>query len=261
MAMRVTWFVVVAALAVGCEQRSSQPAEAGKEASALAGESAQPRGSSGPPPERDRSAPSTLDKVVAAVTPKAEFKEVTIPSGTAVNLTLETAVGSDTSRIEDTVRAKVSQPIMIAGLTAVPAGSQAVGAVTGAEQSGKVKGLASISLRFNRLTAWDETQEISTARLSRQAAATKKKDATKIGIGAGAGAVIGAIAGEKGRRSVPQWAPVVGRALSLRHAAKKCGSAPARRFGPRFRSRSRSAFRSNRLARFQAYLSGIPPPA
>ena len=42
MAMRVTWFVVVAALAVGCEQRSSQPAEAGKEANALAGESAQP---------------------------------------------------------------------------------------------------------------------------------------------------------------------------------------------------------------------------
>ena len=195
MAMRATWFVVVAVLAVGCEQRSSQPAEAGKEANALAGESAQPRGSSGPPPERDSSAPSTLDKLVAAVTPKAEFKEVTIPSGTAVNLTLETAVGSDTSRIEDTVRAKVSQPIRIAGLTAVPAGSQVVGAVTGAEQSGKVKGLASISLRFNRLTAWDETQEISTARISRQAAATKKKDATKIGIGAGAGAVIGAIAG------------------------------------------------------------------
>ena len=163
MAMRVTWFVVVAALAVGCEQRSSQPAGADQEERALAGESAQPRGTAAPPAQRDDSAPSTLDKLVAAVTPKAEFKEVTIPSGTTVNLTLETAVGSDSSRIEDTVRAKVSKPIMIGGLTAVPAGSQAVGAVTGAEQSGKVKGLASISMRFNRLTAWDETQDISTA--------------------------------------------------------------------------------------------------
>ena len=197
MAMRVTWFVVVAALAVGCEQRSSQPAGAVPEERALAGESAQPRGTSAPPAQRDDAAPSTLDKLVAAVTPKAEFKEVTIPSGTTVNLTLETAVGSDSSRIEDTVRAKVSKPIMIGGLTAVPAGSEAVGSVTGAEQSGKVKGLASISMRFNRLTAWDETQDISTAGISRQAATTKKKDATKIGIGAGAGAVIGAIAGGK----------------------------------------------------------------
>ncbi len=198
MAMRVTWLVVVAALAVGCEQRSAQPAGADQGAGALPGESAQPRDAAVPPAAaRDNSAPSTLDKIVAAVTPKAEFKEVTIPSGTAVDLTLETAVGSDSSRIEDTVRATVSKPIMIAGLTAVPVGSQAVGAVTGAEQSGKVKGRASISLRFNRLTTWDETQEISTARISRQAATTKRKDATKIGIGAGAGAVIGAIAGGK----------------------------------------------------------------
>jgi len=197
MAMRVTWFVVVAALAVGCEQRSSQPGGTGQEASAPAGEGAQLGSAAARAQQPGNSAPSTLDKLVAAVTPKAEFKDVTIPSGTAVNLTLETAVGSDSSSIEDPVRAKVSKPIMIAGLTAVPAGAEAVGTVTGAEHSGKVKGRASLSLRFNRLTVWDETQEISTARISRQAAATKREDATKIGIGAGAGAVIGAIAGGK----------------------------------------------------------------
>lgn len=197
MAMRVAWFVVVAALAVGCEQRSSQPGGTGQEASAPAGEGAQPGSAAAPAQQPGTSAPSTLDKLVAAVTPKAAFKEVTIPSGTAVNLTLETAIGSDSSNIEDPVRAKVSKPIMIAGLTAVPAGAEAVGTVTGAEPSGKVKGRASLSLRFNRLTVWDETQEISTARISRQAPATKREDATKIGIGAGAGAAIGAIAGGK----------------------------------------------------------------
>jgi hypothetical protein len=197
MAMRVTWFVVVAALAVGCEQRSAHPGGTGQEASAPAGESAQSGSAAAPAREPGTSAPSTLDKLVAAVTPKAEFKEVIIPSGTAINLTLETPVGSDSSSLEDTVRAKVSKPIVIAGLTAVPAGAEVVGTVTGAEQSGKVKGRASLSMRFNRLTVWDETQDISTARISRQAAATKREDATKIGIGAGAGAVIGAIAGGK----------------------------------------------------------------
>ena len=197
MAMRVTWFVVVAALAVGCEQRSAQRGGTGQEASAPAGESAQSGSAATPAREPGTSDPSTLDKLVAAVTPKAEFKEVTIPSGTALNLTLETPVGSDSSSLEDPVRAKVSKPIVIAGLTAVPAGAEVVGTVTGAEQSGKVKGRASLSMRFNRLTVWDETQDIRTARISRQAAATKRKDATKIGIGAGAGAVIGAIAGGK----------------------------------------------------------------
>ena len=197
MAMRVTSFVVVAILAIGCEQRSSRPEGAGPEAGAPAGESAQSGKAVASAQQPETSAPSTLDKLVKAVTPKAQFKEVTIPKGTAVNLTLETAVGSDSSRIEDTVRAKVASPIIVAGLTAVPAGAEAVGTVTGAEHSGKVKGRAALSLRFNRLTVWDETQEISTARISRQAAATKQKDATKIGIGAGAGAVIGAIAGGK----------------------------------------------------------------
>jgi hypothetical protein len=197
MAMPVTWIVVVAFLVVGCEQPSPRPGGSGPEADAPAGESAQQGNAVAPGQPPETSAPSTLDKLVKAVTPKAQFKEVTIPRGTAVNLTLETAVGSDSSRVEDKVSAKVANPIMVAGLTAVPAGSEAVGTVTGAEHSGKVKGRASLSLRFNRLTVWDETQEISTARISRQAAATKRKDATKIGIGAGAGAVIGAIAGGK----------------------------------------------------------------
>jgi hypothetical protein len=197
MAMRVTWFIVVAVLAVGCEQPGPRSGGPGPEAGASAGESAQSGSAAAPGQQPETPAPSTLDKLVKAVTPKPEFKEVTIPSGTAVNLTLETAVGSDSSRIEDKVRAKVANPIMVGGLTAVPAGAEAVGTVTGAEHSGKVKGRASLSLRFNRLTVWDETQEISTARISRQAPATKREDATKIGIGAGAGAVIGAIAGGK----------------------------------------------------------------
>jgi hypothetical protein len=197
MAMRVTWFVIVAALAVGCEQGTSQQAGAGQETNGATTESAQSANNAAPEEAAATKEPSMLDRLKAAVSNEPAYREVTIPSGTPVNLTLETAVGSDTSRVEDTVRAKVSKPIMIDGVAAVPEGSVVVGNVTGAERSGKVQGLASISMRFNRLTAWDETSDIDTARISREARATKGEDAKKIGIGAGAGAIVGAIAGGK----------------------------------------------------------------
>lgn len=198
---RVTWLVLVAALAAGCE-RAAQPGESGQQgnapSAAPADAGAQPSG------ETPSSVPlgSPAASAVRAVTTLAEslkpqFKEVTIPRGTALRLTLTTAVGSDTSRVEDPVRATLANPIEVDGFTALPAGAEVAGTVTGAERSGRVKGRATLALRFDRLTAWNETHDISTARISRQAAATKGEDAAKIGIGAGAGTVIGAIAGGK----------------------------------------------------------------
>jgi hypothetical protein len=58
-----------------------------------------------------------------------------------------------------------------------------------------VKGLASIAFRFDRVHAPGETHTIVTDRITREAKSTKGKDATKVGIGAGAGALIGGIAG------------------------------------------------------------------
>jgi hypothetical protein len=120
---------------------------------------------------------------------------VTIPAGTKLSLTLATTVASDTSKVEDTVRARLAKPVTVEGVEGLPKGAELVGSVLEAEQSGRVKGRATIAFRFQRLTAWDETHDIQTARIAREAASTKKEDATKVGIGAGAGALIGAIAG------------------------------------------------------------------
>lgn len=123
------------------------------------------------------------------------MKEVTIPTGTTISVTLDTAVASDSSKVEDPVRGKVSKPIVIEGTTVVPSGSEISGTVTEAKGSGKVQGRATVAFKFDRLTVRNERLDISTARIAREAASTKGKDATKVGIGAGAGAVIGAIAG------------------------------------------------------------------
>jgi hypothetical protein len=127
--------------------------------------------------------------------PKPQFKEVTIPAGTDLSVTLETAVASDKNNVEDPVEGKLAKAIVIDGVTAVPAGAALAGTVTEAVRAGKVKGRASIALSFSSLTARGENHRIRTARIARTAESTKGQDAKKVGIGAGAGALIGAIAG------------------------------------------------------------------
>jgi hypothetical protein len=190
---RLTLLIVVVALGVACAQGGTPPPAAGNEGAGL-----QAAGSESGARNGD-AARATESPAAAAVgtaeAPKPQFKEITIPSGTSLSLTLESGVASDTSKVEDTVRAKVAKPIVIDGVEAVPAGAEVVGSVTSAEQSGRVKGRASVAFRFHRLTAWDEAHEITTARIAREAKDTKGSDAKKIGIGAGAGALVGAIAG------------------------------------------------------------------
>ncbi len=124
-------------------------------------------------------------------------REVTIPSGTSLAVTLDSSVGSDTSRIEDAVSAHLSRAVSVGGETVLPTGSRVSGVVTDATRSGKVKGLAHVAVRFNAVVpARDDVKyRMTTATVQRTAEATKKKDAAKIGGAAAGGALIGAIAG------------------------------------------------------------------
>jgi hypothetical protein len=120
-----------------------------------------------------------------------------VPSGAELVVTLDTAVSSETAKPEQTVRATVAKPVVIAGMTVIPEGARLTGTVVAAERSGRVKGRASIAIRFNEVTVARTPYKISTSRIAREAEATKGEDAKKIGIGAGVGTAIGAIAGGK----------------------------------------------------------------
>ena len=132
-----------------------------------------------------------------ASAPVPEYRQVTLPAGSTLALELMTAVGSDTSRVEDTVRATLRQPLVVNGIEAFPAGTTVTGHVTAAERPGRVKGRGRIAFRFTSITAPGDAERvpIRTDTIARTAAATKKEDATKIGGGAAGGAVIGGILG------------------------------------------------------------------
>jgi hypothetical protein len=141
--------------------------------------------------------PANDPPVEKSAPPPPAFREVTVPAGTALAIELRTTVGSATSTVEDQVRGTIRKAVIVDGTEAIPAGSTVVGSVTEAERSGRVKGLARVAFRFSTLDLPGDSERISirTNSIAREAEATKKKDATKIGGGAAAGAVIGGILG------------------------------------------------------------------
>jgi len=122
------------------------------------------------------------------------YRDYTIPAGTRMTVRLANTVSSQSSQVEDPVSATLTAPIFIGGASVLPAGSVLRGDVVSVQRAGKVKGRASIALRFNTLTARGHAYPV-VARVSRVAPATKASDARKIGIPAAAGAAIGAIVG------------------------------------------------------------------
>ncbi len=127
--------------------------------------------------------------------PQPKFRDVTIPAGTPMTVTVLSTLASKTSQVEDIVKGALAKPVIIDGMTVLPANAQISGLVTDVKQSGRVKGKASIAFRFMRVSAWNEEHKIQTARVVLDADDSKKDDVKKGGLGAGLGAVVGGIAG------------------------------------------------------------------
>jgi hypothetical protein len=177
---------------------SEQPAAVTSRNQAGSGASARPVSSRSATTPRNESA---RDEAVSARTGRPAdgpvYRELTLPTGTVLPLELTSAVASDASEVEDTVRATLRKAVTLDGQEVLPAGTELAGHVTEAERSGRVKGRARIAFRFTSVRHDGERMSLRTDPIVREAEATKGEDATKIGVGAGAGAVIGAVVGGK----------------------------------------------------------------
>jgi hypothetical protein len=127
--------------------------------------------------------------------PAPTFREVTIPAGTSLSVKLLNNLASNTSKVEDGVKGSIAKSVSVDGATALPAGTQILGSVTEAAESGRVKGRASIAFRFDRVVVDGEAIRIHTATIQREAAKDTKSDIKKGGLGAGAGAIVGGVIG------------------------------------------------------------------
>ena len=124
---------------------------------------------------------------------------ITVPEGATFALVLETAISSATSRSGDLIVARLADDIEVGEKVVVASGSEVRGRVTAAVPSGRVKTRARLAFDFDTLVLGGKEHPIATRPVDITARDTHKKDAATIGIGAGAGAIVGAIAnGGKG---------------------------------------------------------------
>jgi len=119
-------------------------------------------------------------------------------AGTTFATRLNATVGSESSRVGDTIEATLTAAIGVDGTDVIPAGSVARGEVASVESAGKVKGRGRLTLLFNSVSVegHDEPYPIA-VRLVFVAPGSRGEDTAKIAVPAGAGAIIGGIVGGK----------------------------------------------------------------
>ena len=148
-----------------------------------------------PPPPPDEVTPAPVKEP-----PKPRFDELTVTENSVIGIHLDSAVSSETAKVEDKVTARVSRDLMVSGRTAIPAGSRLEGNVTLVQPGGKFKERARLGIRFTTLILPDNTrQTIQTDALFRDGDSPAGEATAKVGASAAVGAIIGAaIGGKKG---------------------------------------------------------------
>jgi type IV secretory pathway VirB10-like protein len=130
--------------------------------------------------------------------PRKVYDELVIPADSVIGLQVENAVTSESAKMEDEVRARVTRDVRVRDQVAIPAGSQVEGSVTLVERGGRLKDKARLGVRFHTIVLADGTRlPINTETVYRDGESPARESAAKIGGGAVGGAVLGAIFGGK----------------------------------------------------------------
>lgn len=175
--------IMILALLVGCTKQPTASDDQGSSAGPGGTTTAQGGGSGA----SQQKAPGLLERLTS--------KPVTLPAGTVLTVRLGQQIGSKENNAGDSFAATVAEPVDVEGKTVIPSGAEATGTVIEAVPRGKFKGAAKLKIALTSVRVNGSNYDIQTESYARASKGKGKRTAAMIGGGAGAGAIIGAIAG------------------------------------------------------------------
>ncbi len=119
----------------------------------------------------------------------------TIPSGTRLTIRLGNTISSATAHSGERFEGVLARDVVSNGQTVAKAGTPVHGKVTYVKPSGRLHAPGIVTLRLTAVEVDGKSEVVHTTAVSRKAKSHTKSNVTKIGGGAAAGTVIGALLG------------------------------------------------------------------
>jgi hypothetical protein len=119
----------------------------------------------------------------------------TIPAGTALTVRVGSEISSGTAKVGDRFDGTLARSLVVNGKTLARAGAPVRGKVTSAKSSGRLHAPGELAIRLSSVQVNGRMVPVSTRSYLAKGKSHTKSNATKIGGGAAAGALIGGLVG------------------------------------------------------------------
>jgi hypothetical protein len=154
-----------------------------------------------PPPQQSQSGqPQNQGQYIPRDQPRNQGGPVgqmgiTIPADTPVTVRMIDAVNSQTTRIGQTFRASVDEPVVVGDRQIIPRGADVITKLVDDQKSGKIQGRTVLTLALVSVSVNGQMVDVTSLDVRTASASRAGKSAGLIGGGAAVGAIVGAIAG------------------------------------------------------------------
>lgn len=152
------------------------------------------------PPARPQTQQPRPQPQQPAPDPGPQYREFTVATGTAIQVTLDQPLSTRTSQVGDLFTTTVASDVMASNGVAIPAGSQIRGRVTAVQKSGQPGQAAVLKIAFDEVTVDGGTYPVALtvaeANPTSESRSSTGSKVGKIGIGAAAGAILGQVIGK-----------------------------------------------------------------